>query len=95
MRATGIVRRIDDLGRVVIPKEIRRSLGISEGDAVEIYTSPEGGVLFIPYRPNTIDEFSAIKKTILQEAEEYHSTEENAVLNFAFETIEKIMNKGS
>lgn len=38
MRATGIVRRIDDLGRVVIPKEIRRSMGIKEGDPLEIYT---------------------------------------------------------
>lgn len=42
MRATGIIRRIDDLGRVVIPKEIRRSLRIREGDPLEIYTTKEG-----------------------------------------------------
>ena len=42
MKATGIVRRIDDLGRVVIPKEIRRTLRIREGDPLEIYTDREG-----------------------------------------------------
>lgn len=42
MKATGIVRRIDDLGRVVIPKEIRRTLAIREGDALEIYTTDDG-----------------------------------------------------
>ena len=41
MKATGQVRRIDDLGRVVIPKEVRRSLGIREGDAVEIFTTED------------------------------------------------------
>lgn len=42
MRATGIIRRIDDLGRVVIPKEIRRAMRIREGDPLEIYTTKEG-----------------------------------------------------
>lgn len=42
MKATGIVRRIDDLGRVVIPKEIRRTLRIREGDPLEIFTDREG-----------------------------------------------------
>lgn len=50
MKATGIVRRIDDLGRVIIPKEIRRTLGIREGDALEIFTDREGGVIFKKYR---------------------------------------------
>lgn len=49
MKATGIIRRIDDLGRVVIPKEIRRNLRIREGDTLEIYVSDDG-VTFIPYR---------------------------------------------
>lgn len=49
MKPTGIVRRIDDLGRVVIPKDIRRTLAIREGDALEIYTT-DGGVLFRKYR---------------------------------------------
>lgn len=48
MKATGIIRRIDDLGRVVIPKEIRKRFKIKEGDALEIYTSGSG-VTFIPY----------------------------------------------
>lgn len=51
MKATGIVRRIDDLGRVVIPKEIRRTLGIKEGDPMEIYMTGEG-VMIQRYRPN-------------------------------------------
>lgn len=49
MKATGIVRRIDDLGRVVIPKEIRRTMRIREGDPLEIYTDKEGGVIFRKY----------------------------------------------
>ena len=51
MKATGIVRRIDDLGRVVIPKEIRRTMRIREGDPLEIYTSSEGEVVFKKYSP--------------------------------------------
>lgn len=51
MKATGIVRRIDDLGRVVIPKEIRRTLRIREGDPLEIYTEKDGGVIFKKYSP--------------------------------------------
>ena len=49
MKATGIVRRIDDLGRVVIPKEIRRTLRIREGDPLEIYTDRDGSVIFKKY----------------------------------------------
>lgn len=51
MKATGIVRRIDDLGRIVIPKEIRRTMRIREGDPLEIYTSPDGEVIFKKYSP--------------------------------------------
>ena len=49
MRATGIVRRIDDLGRIVIPKEIRRTLRIKEGDPLELYTTRDGEVVFKKY----------------------------------------------
>ena len=49
MKATGIVRRIDDLGRVVIPKEIRRTLNIKEGDPLEIYLDGDGGVVLRKY----------------------------------------------
>ncbi|RCX12323.1 AbrB family transcriptional regulator (stage V sporulation protein T) [Anaerobacterium chartisolvens] len=51
MKATGIVRRIDDLGRVVIPKEIRRTLRIREGDPLEIFTDKEGEVILKKYSP--------------------------------------------
>ena len=51
MKATGIVRRIDDLGRVVIPKEIRRTMRIREGDPLEIFTDNDGEVIFKKYSP--------------------------------------------
>ena len=51
LKATGIVRRIDDLGRVVIPKEIRRTLKIREGDPLEIFTDREGEVILKKYSP--------------------------------------------
>ncbi len=51
MKATGIVRRIDDLGRVVIPKEIRRTLRIREGEPMEIFTDGGGSVIFKKYSP--------------------------------------------
>lgn len=51
MKATGIVRRIDDLGRVVIPKEIRRTMRIRDGDPLEIFTGPNEEVVFKKYSP--------------------------------------------
>lgn len=60
MKATGIVRRIDDLGRVVIPKEIRRTLRIHEGDPLEIFTDREGQVILKKYSP--IGELAAFAK---------------------------------
>ena len=51
MKATGIVRRIDDLGRVVIPKEIRRTLRIREGDSLEIFTDRQGEIILKKYSP--------------------------------------------
>lgn len=51
MKATGIVRRIDDLGRVVIPKEIRKTLRIREGDPLEIFTDKDGEVILKKYSP--------------------------------------------
>ena len=51
MKATGIVRRIDELGRVVVPKEIRKTLRIREGDPLEIFTDREGGVILKKYSP--------------------------------------------
>lgn len=60
MKATGIVRRIDDLGRVVIPKEIRRTLRIREGDPLEIFTDRDGGVILKKYSP--IEELTDFSK---------------------------------
>lgn len=56
MKATGIVRRIDDLGRVVIPKEVRRNFGIREGDPLEIYTDRDGAIIFKKYAPNNTND---------------------------------------
>lgn len=66
MKATGIVRRIDDLGRVVIPKEIRRTMRIREGDPLEIYTDGDGEVIFKKYSPmGEISEFSGQYSDVL------------------------------
>jgi AbrB family transcriptional regulator (stage V sporulation protein T) len=51
MKATGVVRRIDDLGRIVVPKEIRKTMHIKEGDPVEIYTDREGEIILKKYSP--------------------------------------------
>ena len=69
MKATGIVRRIDDLGRVVIPKEIRRTMRIKEGDPLEIFTDREGEVIFKKYSP--IGELGTVAS---QYAETLHKT---------------------
>ncbi|WLR50910.1 stage V sporulation protein T [Bacillus tianshenii] len=59
MKATGIVRRIDDLGRVVIPKEIRRTLRIREGDPLEIFVDRDGEVILKKYSPiNELSDFA-------------------------------------
>lgn len=60
MKATGIVRRIDDLGRIVVPKEIRRTLRIREGDPLEIFTNREGEIMLKKYSPiGELREFAA------------------------------------
>ena len=64
MKATGIVRRIDDLGRVVIPKEIRRTMRIREGDPLEIFTASDGEVIFKKYSP-----LGELSETAIQFAE--------------------------
>ncbi|NMP38418.1 MAG: AbrB/MazE/SpoVT family DNA-binding domain-containing protein [Clostridiales bacterium] len=69
MKATGIVRRIDDLGRVVIPKEIRRTMRIREGDPLEIYTDSEGEVIFKKYSPiGELSEFAGQYTEVLNRA---------------------------
>ena len=64
MKATGIVRRVDDLGRVVIPKEIRRTLRIRESDPLEIFTDREGEIILKKYSP--IGEISTFAKQYVE-----------------------------
>ena len=65
MRATGIVRRIDDLGRVVIPKEIRRSMGIREGDPLEMFIDTKsGGLVLMSYHSETSNKITAIAENL-------------------------------
>ena len=72
MKATGIVRRIDDLGRVVIPKEIRRTMRIREGDPLEIYTSAGGEVIFKKYSPmGELAEFSTQYAEVLASSSKF------------------------
>ena len=69
MKATGIVSRIDDLGRVVIPKEIRRTMRIREGDPLEIYTDADGEVIFKKYSPmGEMSEFTTQYAEVLHRA---------------------------
>lgn len=72
MKATGIVRRIDDLGRVVIPKEIRRTCNIREGDPLEIFLQDDG-VVFRKYIPTYRDDLIAT----LQDAADYYDNSED------------------
>ena len=73
MKATGIVRRIDDLGRVVIPKEIRRTASIREGDPLEIFLDEDGAVVFKKYNPGYRDYLMAT----LQDAVDYYDNYED------------------
>ena len=54
MKATGIVRKIDDLGRIVIPKELRRTMGIDEKDALEIFVEENGKIILKQYSPGCV-----------------------------------------
>lgn len=72
MKATGIIRRVDDLGRVVIPKEIRRSCGIREGEPLEIYVDKVGNapcICFVRYSVQFSDELNEMKEKITDEME--------------------------
>ena len=86
MKATGIVRRIDDLGRVVIPKEIRRTMRIREGDPLEIYTTREGEVIFKKYSLiGGLEEFAAQFCDTLSRSTEFSAavTDRDAVIAIA------------
>lgn len=82
MKATGIIRRIDDLGRVVIPKEIRRSLGIKEGDPLEIFTTRDGEIIFKPYQ-----EDSKVVDNFIETFKEMDSTDQKAIMKMLIEEM--------
>lgn len=65
MKATGIIRRVDDLGRVVIPKEIRRTMGIKEGEPLEIYIEGRDMVCFRKYEHNLAHEAESLLENVL------------------------------
>ena len=73
MKATGIVRRIDDLGRIVIPKEIRRTLHIRESDPLEIFTDREGQVILKKYSP--IGEMTTFARQYAESCVSYIATD--------------------
>ena len=82
MKATGIVRRIDELGRVVVPKEIRRTLRIREGDPLEIFTNRDGEVILKKYSPiGELDNF----------AKKYDSSAQVKILEFLSDLQKIIM----
>ena len=64
MKATGIIRRVDDLGRVVIPKDIRRAIGIREGEPLEIFIEGEDTVCFRKYKTNLGDAVEHLRDQI-------------------------------
>ena len=93
MKATGIIRRIDDLGRIVIPKEIRKSMGIKEGDTLEVYTIPEeNAVAFSLYKPDHKEQLKRLEEVILDEFY-YHDydSEKIAIIKSCFNKIKIVM----
>ena len=65
MRATGIIRRTDDLGRIVIPKEIRRKMGIRENEPLEIYLDGSDTVCFRKYQFDMVSEIDAVQESVV------------------------------
>ena len=88
MKATGIVRRIDDLGRVVIPREVRKSLGIKENDLLDIFIE-DGGVVFMPCKDSLADEVDTLKKR-LSDNFKYDLTKQQKIKNLMDEVFDLI-----
>lgn len=86
MKATGIIRRIDDLGRVIIPKEIRRNCKIREGDPLEIFLEDSGGIVFKKYNPNYLDD---LVFTLQSAADYYDNYEDNRAIAGQLKKIAK------
>ncbi len=91
MRATGIVRRVDDLGRVVIPKEIRREMRIREGDPLEIFVDKNAGlVCFQRYdiEKNYLAELKRLSDSIAEQYWSPESADNLKIINIAIHEIE-------
>ena len=94
MKATGIIRRIDDLGRVVIPKEIRKNCGIREGDPLEIFTEKIDGmpaVCFCKYETNLIQPLTTLADRIDDEMMDSATNKQRGEVRDHFNAIAKIL----
>ena len=96
MRATGIVRRIDELGRIVVPKEIRRSCHLQEGDPMEIYLGQDGEIILKKY--DTEPEITNLKEAAKRMAGTIHGERERKAFTEwsekAIEVIAEEMRQG-
>ena len=92
MKATGIIRRIDDLGRVAIPKEIRRSTGLREGDPLELFVTENGDIVLSPYRVSLAHQVRAMKDLISSQLRSGNSTREEEALSY-LEKAAKLIDK--
>lgn len=89
MKATGIIRRIDDLGRVVIPRDIRKNLGIREGDPLEIYIDElTSSVCFQLYKRGLLEDLRAMRDRVNNSLYDYKKERD---INAAFERIIEII----
>ena len=94
MKATGIIRRVDDLGRVVIPKEIRRTLHIREGEALEIYVDNFNGmpvVCFAKYETGFLNSLTALADTIDDEMMDSATNRQRSEVRKHFNEIANIL----
>lgn len=92
MRSTGIIRRIDDLGRVVIPREVRRSMKIREGDPLEIYVDKDCGMVCFQ-KVDTKTDICTELRLIKEKYSDFLSVSEEVMINHCIEKIEQRSNK--
>lgn len=91
MKATGIIRRVDDLGRVVIPKEIRRTLGIREGEPLEIFTEGKDTVCFRKYETNLCGEVDRLNTLVYDYVDDW---ETKAKIQKLLKEVKELMKSG-
>lgn len=86
MKATGIIRRVDDLGRIVIPKEVRRQMNIREGDPLEVFTTHDGCICFKKYGISLVEEVEGLREQV---SDYYDNREVEELLRKAAELLRK------